>query len=285
MDDKNLRAYLAEMIGTFAFVFVSAGSVYSATLGGWQPGGEWWQPGLIWVAIASGFMYAAMLAATVPVSGGYLNPAITIMLWVFRRLKGMEAFFLVVVQVLGALIAGAILYLALPSQEPPRMASHLGAPHLNLTYLGTAGSTLFGSILKGIGIELVLTFVVAFTIFGTMLDPRTPRWSGTWANRLACLWIGLALGACVVVAFPLTGAAFNPARWFGPVFWDWIQHPDAFRDNAPYWVGPIAGALLAGWVYTALILPPEEERRAPAAAAPTTAKSTVASSTLFRARK
>jgi MIP family channel proteins len=284
MDDKNLRAYLAEMIGTFAFVLVSAGSVYSATLGGWQPGGEWWQPGLIWVAVASGFMYAAMLAATVPVSGGYLNPAITIMLWVFRRLKNLEAVFLIAVQILGALIAGALLYLVLPAQEAPRMASRLGAPHLNLEYLGV-GSTLFGSILKGTAIELMLTFVVAFTIFGTMLDPRAPRGSGRWTNRLACLWVGLALGGCVVVAFPLTGAALNPARWFGPAFWDWIQHPNAFQDNAPYWVGPIAGALLAGWVYTALILPPEEERHAPVVSVTPTAKTAVAGSTLFRAKK
>jgi glycerol uptake facilitator-like aquaporin len=259
--------------------------VYSATLGGWQPGGEWWQPGLIWVAVASGFMYAAMLAVTVPVSGGYLNPAITIMLWVFRRLKNLEASFLIAVQILGALVAGAILYLILPSQEAARMASHLGAPHLNFGYLGTAGSTLFGSILKGIGIELVLTFVVAFVIFGTMLDPRIPRGSGSWAHRLACLWIGLALGACIVVAYPLTGAALNPARWFGPAFWDWTQHPRAFQDNAPYWVGPIAGALLAGWLYTALILPPEEERHAPVASVSSAAKSAVVGSTLFRAKK
>src|SRR5689334_3849928 len=130
MDDKNLRAYMAEMIGTFAFVFISAGSAFIATLGGSGTGDGWRQPGLVWVALASGAMYAAALAVTVPISGGYLNPAVTIMLWVFRRLDGMRAFWLVVVQVLGAIIAGGILYLVLPSQEPARMASHLGAPQL-----------------------------------------------------------------------------------------------------------------------------------------------------------
>jgi aquaporin Z len=279
MDDKNLRAYMAEMIGTFAFVFVSAGSVYSATLGAWQAG-------VVWVALASGLMYAAMLAATVPASGGYLNPAVTITLWVFRRLNGLEASLLVVVQVAGAIIAGGILYLVLPSQEPLRMASHLGAPRLNPDYLGSPGSTAFVSLIKGIGIELVLTFFIVFTIFGTVLDPRAPRWSGNWANRLGYLWIGLALGACTVVAFPLTGAALNPARWLCPTVWDWIQDPNAFKDHAAYWIGPITGALLAGWLYTALILPPEEERRAPVAAASTAARpAAVASSTLFRARK
>src|SRR5207245_4397572 len=138
MDEKNLRAYMAEMLGTFAFVFISAGSQYVASLGAWQPGDVWWQPGLVWVALASGLMYAAALAATVPVSGGYLNPAVTIMLWVFKRLDEMQAILLVLAQVLGACIAGAVLWLGLPAEEPARMASYLGAPHLNLEYLGAA---------------------------------------------------------------------------------------------------------------------------------------------------
>lgn len=285
MDDKNLRAYMAEMIGTFAFVLISAGSAYIATLGGWQPSGEWWQPGLVWVALASGSMYAAALAATLPVSGGYLNPAVTIMLWVFKRLEGLRAIAFVVVQVVGAVVAGGILYLVLPSQEPPRMASHLGAPHLNLQYLAPAGDIPFVNLLKGIGIELILTFLLVFTIFGTILDPRAPRWSGKWVNRLACLWIGLALLACTLAGFPLTGAALNPARWLGPAFWDWLQNPSALKDHTPYWIGPITGALLAGWLYTALILPPEEERRAAVTAAPGATRPATVGSTFSRAKK
>src|SRR5262245_23600791 len=122
MDDKNLRAYMAEMLGTFAFVFISASSAYIATLVGWGPGDVWRQPGLVYVALASGLMYAATLAMTVPVSGGYLNPAVTIMLWVFRRLDGLRASALVAVQILGAVLAGAVLYgiasFVLPTQEP-----------------------------------------------------------------------------------------------------------------------------------------------------------------------
>jgi aquaporin Z len=285
MDDKNLRAYMAEMIGTFAFVLVSAGSVYTASLGGWQPGDTWWQPGLLWIALACGLMYAATLAVTLPLSGGYLNPAVTLMLWVFKRLDGLKATCLVVVQLAGAVIAGGVLYLVLPTQEPTRMASHLGAPHLNAEYLGVAGGSVFGNLLRGIGIELALTFVLVFAIFGTVLDPRAPRWGSNWVSRLACLWIGLTLVACTLVGFPLTGAAFNPARWLGPVVWDWIQHPDALKDHAPYWIGPTAGALLAGWLYTALILPSEEEHRPAVAATSSAARPAAASSTLFRAKK
>ena len=59
MDDKILRASLAEMIGTFAFVLISAGTPFIALLAGLQPDQAWWQPGLVWVALASGLMYAA----------------------------------------------------------------------------------------------------------------------------------------------------------------------------------------------------------------------------------
>jgi aquaporin TIP len=280
MDDKNLRAYMAETFGTFAFVLISAGSVYIAVLSG---GGRW-QPALLWVALASGLMYAATLAATVPISGGYLNPAVTIMLWVFKRLEGLQAIWLVAAQVLGAVIAGGILYL-LPFQEPARMASYLGAPQLNLEYLGGGGASSLAIALKGIAIELIFSFILVFIIFATQWDPRTTRWSGNWAKRLACLWIGLTLLACTLVSFPFTGAALNPARWLGPALWDLTQHgANAFQYHAPYWIGPIAGALLAGWLYTALILPPEEEQRAPVSV-PSAARPTAAASTLFRAKK
>ena len=282
MDDKNLRAYMAEMIGTFAFVLISAGAVYIAALVGSGPGEVWRQPGLVWIALASGLMYAATLAWTMPVSGGYLNPAVTIMLWVFRGLDALHACFLIGAQILGAVIAGLVLYF-LPSQEPARMASHLGAPYLSLDLLGTAGSSSMAIALKGVGIELVLTFLLVLCIFGTQLDPRTQGRSRSGPSRLACLWIGLTLVACTFVGFPLTGAALNPARWLGTALWDLTQHPNAFQYNAPYWIGSIGGALLAGWLYTAWVMPDEEQR--PAVTAPVTAKSSATGSTLFRAKR
>jgi glycerol uptake facilitator-like aquaporin len=283
MDDKSLRAYMAELIGTFAFVFISAGSAYIAALVGSGPGDVWRQPGLVWVALASGLMYAATLAWTVPVSGGYLNPVVPIMLWVFRGLDFLRTCFLVGAQIVGAVIAGMILYF-LPSQEPARMASHLGAPHLNLEYLGAAGSSSMGIVFKGVGIELVLTFLLVLSIFGTQLDPRSQAKSRSGKDRLAFLWIGLTLAACTFVGFPLTGAALNPARWLGTALWDWTQHPNAFQYNAPYWIGTTLGALLAGWLYTAWVLP-EDEQRPAVIAAPTSAKSTAAAPTLTRAKR
>jgi aquaporin TIP len=282
MDDKNLRAYMAELIGTFALVLVSAGAVVVNGMGGLQPA-------TLSIALAAGLIYAAMLAVTLPQSG-YLNPAVTITLWVFRRLDSGKTLALVGVQVLGALMAGLALRLMLPFREDVFNATRLGAPHLNLVQFGAEKFSL-SVRLEGIAIELVLTFILVFTIFATLIDPRAPRWFGPSVQRLGALWVGLVVVVATIVAFPLTGAALNPARWLGPALAELtveslrLQGP--FDDNAAYWIGPIGGALLAGWAYTALILPPEEEEkttghRAGPAVAGMPANVT---STLFRTRK
>src|SRR5438128_905048 len=111
MERNLLRAYLVELIGVFVLVFFAAGSVcvnHMTTPLGQQPGtasltGH--QPGLVGMALAQGLILALMLAATLPVSGGYLNPAITIMLWVFNRLDTIKAVWLLGAQFLGAVLA------------------------------------------------------------------------------------------------------------------------------------------------------------------------------------
>jgi len=252
MDDRNLRAYMAELVGTFAFVFLTAAAVCVNYLGMLPP-----TP--MTVAIVSGLVgslvYAAALAITVPISGGYLNPAVTIMLWVFRRLSGSKTVGLIGVQILGSALAGTALYFLVAIRDDVALASHVGAPVVSdaLKY-----SSL--SLLKGIGLEFVLTAIVVFVIFGTAVDSRIKEAAGGWVGRLSFVWIGLALAAVTIVGSPLTGAALNPARWFGPALWD-LRQGGSFQFHAVYWVGPIAGALVAGWVYTALILPAEVGER------------------------
>jgi MIP family channel proteins len=277
MDDKTLRACLAELIGTFAFVFLSAAAFCVNYLGDLPPA-----PTTLALTsgIGAGLIYAAALAATVPVSGGYLNPAVTIVLWVFRRLPGGKTIGLLAAQMLGSALAGAALYYLVSIRDDVALASHLGAPQLS-DALKSGGLTLF----KGIGLELLLTAAVVFIIFGTALDPRITRWGGGWLGRLAFLWIGLALAVATMVGIPLTGGSLNPARWFGPALWD-LRQAGSFHDHAVYWVGPIAGTLLAGWIYTAWILPPEEEERlAQQTPAPRSVSSAVVGSGLARSRK
>ncbi|HXG10958.1 MAG TPA: aquaporin [Gemmataceae bacterium] len=249
--DTSPRTYLAELIGTFTLVFLGAGVVCTSKLA--ELSGQY-QPYLVGIALTQGAILAAALTATLNVSGGYLNPAVTLTLWVYKRLAGGRAFGLVVAQVLGALLAGLLLRITF--REDVLQEARLGTPHLFLPVFGGQPNEppRLAMVLSGIGIELVLTFILTFAIFGTVIDPRAPRLGG--------LGVGLALTACVLVGFDLTGAAANPARWLGPVVWEaTVRSEGAFHDHAVYWIGPTLGALLAGGLYTALILPPEGEGR------------------------
>jgi MIP family channel proteins len=273
--DKNLRPYLAELIGTFALVFLGAGTVCvsSMTVLPGQP-----QPYVVGIALAEGFILAAMLSATVHISGGYLNPAVTLMLWVYKRIDGVKASWLIGAQLLGAVLAGLCLRPLFDTNV--MMSSHLGTPHLNLAAFNKASAD-FPVLLTGIGIETALTFVLTFAIFGTMIDPRGPR--------LAGLGVGLALSAAVLMGYALTGAATNPARWFGTFVWELTVEPlrlqSPWADHTVYWIGPILGALLAGGIYTTLIMPPEEEEKSTVATSASVGVPAAAGSTLFRAKK
>jgi aquaporin TIP len=281
--DKNLRPLMAELFGTFAVVFVSAATVCVEWAGrkAGQPA-----PGLVGIALAYGLIYAVGLAATVHISGGFLNPAVTLMLWVLKKMDGVRATGLIFVQLLGAAMAGGLVRLIFP--EDVLVSASLGTPHLNRIAFGEFGINAgAGFYLSGIGLELGITFILTFVIFATMLDPRAPRLLGRWGSRLAPLWTGLVVMACTLAGFGLTGAAANPARWFGTMIWEYtvqaLTMQDPRRDHLVYWVGPFLGALLAGGAYQALILPAEEE---PTVSTTTAATGrTSASSTLIRAKK
>jgi glycerol uptake facilitator-like aquaporin len=294
--DKDFRGYFAELLGTFALVFISAGTVCATQV---AVGSNVVTPVdpvvLLMIALAAGFVYAAALAFTLPFSTGYLNPAITLMLWVFKRLDGAKTLGLIFCQFLGAVAAGGILRFVLPDEYLAR--ARLGTPHLNLQGFGVypnlqgvfdGGEPSRGILIRGVAIELVLTFILTLVVFGTIMDPRVHRLLGLTGRRLIGLWVGLVLVAITLMAFPLTGAAVNPARWFGTVIWEqWVpalQAQRPFADHVVYWFGPIAGALLAGVAYSAVILPADVEHVA-STPATTTKATTGAGATLFRSKK
>jgi MIP family channel proteins len=252
--DTSLRPYVAELVGTFAVVFVSAGAVCAAYLPIGVP------LDVTGLALAYGLVVAVALSCTINVSGGYLNPAITIALWVLRRIEHRQAAWLLAAQLLGSALAGGALRLIFRED-----VLVFGTPHLT----GAFGELTFQSMLTGAGIEAVLTFLLTFAVFGTVIDRRTPRLSGLGVG----LTLGLALAALALVGFRLTGAAANPARGFGPFLWELTYRHGDFREHLlVYWLGPVLGAVLAGMVYTYLILPPEPEKAAAATATPAAAK-------------
>jgi glycerol uptake facilitator-like aquaporin len=308
--DKSFRPYIVELVGTFALVLISAGAVLVDQLAAitWhkqdglaafairegQPAETGYpvvvgEPrlGLTGIALAAGLAYAAALAVSLPVSNGFLNPAMTLMMYVFKRLDLGKALGLIGAQVLGAVLAGLALRGVFASREDVLVLGRMGAPHLSPD---TFAEAAFPSMLKGLGVELALTFLLAFAIFGTCLDPRARKQWGGWAERLAPLWLGLMLAACTFVGFNLTGAALNPARWLGPTVWEMTLTPlvtlNPWKDHPAYWIGPIAGALLAGTLYHVLILPADEHAALAAAAnADLAGRPGNVTSTLYKARK
>jgi glycerol uptake facilitator-like aquaporin len=182
----------------------------------------------------------------VPVSGGYLNPAVALMLWVFNRLDSRRVSWLIGAQFLGSVLAA--LCLSYTFAGPVLRDARLGAPHLNPAVLHpeSPGVIPRAALVTGTGIEFVLTFFLAFAIFGVILEGPRPR--------LAALGAGFAWTAGIFVGFPLTGAATNPARWFGPALLELTLPaaqqgtPPPFADAFVYTAGPIVGALLAGLV-------------------------------------
>jgi len=254
MDLRLLRAYLVELLGAFSFVYFAAGltciNVLASAEGNATPlTGH--QPGLVGMALGQGLVWMAMLAITVPISGGYLNPAISIMLWVMGRLSTTKFAWFVGAQILGGVLAGFCIQMTFDGAV--LTAAKFGAPHLNpLTYQGAVEGLTQRTIWTGLSIELLLTFFVVVAIFATRDDRTTAPQGG-----VPLAWIsGAILAGCVLFGLPLTGAALNPARWFGPVFWESLAGAaNPWRDALAYTAGPIVGALLGGWFCEKIVVP------------------------------
>jgi MIP family channel proteins len=238
MDYDPLRRGFAEFVGTFTLVFIGAGSILTfgklfagafATGGGSQVAGL----GLVAVALAHGLAIAVMVSAVGHISGGHFNPAITLGFLVTRRLAPVLALVYWVVQLTAAVAAAALLHWFFTMNE--RNAVQLGAPLLG------SGITQW----QGLVIEIVLTFFLVWVVFATAADP-----GGTFKS-IAGLAIGLTITLDILMGGPLTGAAMNPARAFGP---ELIQND--WTNAWIYYAGPAIGGVLAATSYEWLYLRP-----------------------------
>jgi glycerol uptake facilitator-like aquaporin len=249
--DRKVRVYITELIGTFCLVFLTGAAVCAAPFltpqSGWPPFSRWE------LALADGCAVAVLLTLTAPISEGCLNPAITLMLWVCRRLDGWQTVSLILVQLAGSVVAGLVLRFVFPVGA--LIQSRLGTPHVAEALLGDDRMVNWTGLLTGIAVEALMTFVLTLVIFYTLLDKRTARLGGLYA--------GLTQIVVTLAAYDLTGAAANPARWFGPALWQLTLKTTApLADNTVYWVGPIVGALLAGLLYTTIIGSPAKRTEA-----------------------
>jgi MIP family channel proteins len=219
---------VAEFIGTFALIFIGAGAVCAdADLRAQGQHGL----GLLGIALAAGLAYAIMVTAVGHISGGHLNPAVTIGFWVTKKISTLDAVLYWVSQLLGATLAAYLLTFVL--SEAIWRPVGLGAPDL------TAEFTRF----QGMLLEGVCTFLLVFVFFATAADPNGVL------NKVGGFAIGLTLTVDVLVAGPFTGGAVNPARAFGPAL---AAHH--WQNQGVYWVGPLIGGVVAGWIYGSFLL-------------------------------
>jgi glycerol uptake facilitator-like aquaporin len=173
--DQKLRTYLAELVGTFVVVLVAAGTVCASQL-------TWIPPlDVTGIALAYGFAYAVVLTVIYPLSAGCLNPAVTLMLWVFRRLESRPTAVLIAMQLLGSALAGLVLRLAF-DPKGVLVPARLGTPHLSPAFVQVGEPFSLGSLVSGTGWELFFGFLVTLALLATLLDPRAPRQGGILAG-------------------------------------------------------------------------------------------------------
>lgn len=217
---SQTRRTVAEFVGTFGFVFLGAGAVVTSGTGGF---------GLLGIALAHAIALSIMVSATMAISGGHLNPAVTLGLLVARRIDGKNAVAYIVAQLLGATLAALAIKALLPA--PMVRGAIVGTPQI-------AGTI---TLPVGIALEALMTFFLVSAVFGTCVNPDAPKIGG--------FGIGLTLFVDIMVGGPFTGAAMNPARAFGPsvVSGVWTAH-------AAYWIGPVLGGVIAALVWDKILL-------------------------------
>lgn len=209
----KLRPCIAEFIGTFALVFVGIGAIKTA-------GHD-----VLAVALAHGLTIAAFVSATMHISGGQLNPAVTFGLLCGGHMKLPDAIRYWAAQLLGGLVAALIC---------------LGLFGRDVVVMGTPQLAIDLTPAQGILVEAILTFFLVFVVHGTGVDER--------GRRVAGLAIGSTITLDILFGGPLTGAAMNPARVFGPAL-----AASYWKAHYVYWIGPLIGGAAGGFVYSMFI--------------------------------
>ena len=217
---------LAEFFGTFWLVLGGCGSAVIAAA---FPGVG---IGLLGVALAFGLTVLTMAYAIGHVSGCHLNPAVTLGLWAGGRIKASDIFPYIVAQVLGAIAGAGVLYLIASGQAGFDISGGLAS-----NGYGEHSPGLY-SLTSGFISEVVMTFMFLLIILGST-DSRAPK-------GFAPIAIGLGLTLIHLISIPVTNTSVNPARSTGPAIFvgGW-----ALGQLWLFWLAPIIGAMLAGFVY------------------------------------
>lgn len=228
--ESSIRKYTAELIGTAVLVFFGVGAALLAD-------------SIAACAIAFGLTVVVMSVTVGRISGCHLNPAISIAMFLDKKLSSKDLVGYIIFQIIGAIIAGAlILYL---------YSVHTGIDFSDIIDHGTFGANTLdgvdGSIVAGLITEIFLTFIFVLVVFGATAKNGMDKFAG--------LFIGLALTMVHLVGIGLTGTSVNPARSIGLA----IFQPEALGDLWIFIVAPIIGGILAWLVWKKVLCDDDAE--------------------------
>lgn len=239
----NIKAFVAELVGTFLFVFVGVLCIISGFLGDGAGGN------LVAIGLAHGIAIAVLVTTFGAVSGGHFNPAVSLGVMIAGKLKFGEMIGYWIAQVGGGTLGALVGYQIVGPSMP--VASGSGVPSL-------AGSM---TPMTGMMAECIGALLLVLVVLGTAVRSGAPKVGG--------LYIGLSITAMIYAIGPMTGCSINPARFLGPALasGNLTSAASPTELNGPstwmlaYALGPLVGALIAALVYRFVI----ESDEAPAA--------------------
>lgn len=212
------KKLIVELIGTFALILFGAGSGAISGLGSTLPT-------MTSIALAHGLVVMACAYAFGHISGVHLNPAVTVGLWVAKKIPTTDALAYIVTQIIGSIVAGFTLAFVFADAGP-------GAASLGAVGIVPGVSVIGALLLEGICVFLLVSVVLQTAVAGK-------------AGQLAPLAIGMTLAASIMFLGPITGAAINPVRAIGPA----VANGD-MQWILPYCVATVLGGVVAGLLYT-----------------------------------
>jgi aquaporin Z len=233
------KKFLAELFGTFWLVLGGCGSAVLAAAFPYNDAAA--NPlglGFLGVSLAFGLTLLTMVYTIGHVSGCHINPAVTFGLWAGGKFRGSHVFPYIVAQVLGGIIAGGVIWMVAGGREGFTLS---GSNPLATNGWGAHSPGGYG-FWAALVIEVILTFFFLLVILGA-----TDRLAPT---GFAGVPIGLALTLIHLISIPVTNTSVNPARSTGVAAW---VGGAAMGQLWLFWLAPIVGALLAGWVHSAFL--------------------------------
>ena len=218
------RRTFVELVGAFALVFVGAGTIMSL--------GPQADAGTLDVALATGLAIAVMVTAVGHISGGHFNPAITFGFILTRRMNA---------------VLGVAYWSPSCSAPSSRRCCSAGSSRRRIATRRTSGRRRVHTIDIGAAlvVEALITFFLVWVVFAMTTDERNAY------TAVAGLAIGFVIVFGMLLAYPLTGGSFNPARAFGPELVS-----GSWSDAWIYYVGPLAGGAIAALLYDEVYLRP-----------------------------